>query len=112
MIPLLPLQSPKRVPDTGAAAPAIVMSRKSTSVPENAAVVIVRVVPMVSDWTKCRIVALVPAERVRVPVTVWLAVTLTIFKPADVMPVNDRLLKVFAPLMVTVPALVLVKLTL
>ena len=51
VIPLLPLQSPSRVPDTGAAAPDIVMSRKSTSVPENAAAVIVRVVPRVFDWT-------------------------------------------------------------
>ena len=50
VIPLLPLQSPKRVPLTGAAAPAIVMSRKSMSVSDaTAAQVNVRVVPMVSD---------------------------------------------------------------
>ena len=90
----------------------MVMSRKSTSVPENAAAVIVRVVPIVSERTKCRIVALVPADRVSVPVTVWLAVTDMTFRPADVMPVKDRLLKLFAPLIVTVPALVLVKATL
>ena len=56
--------------------------------------------------------ALVPAERVKVPVTVWLADRLMFFRPAAVMPVNDRLLKLFVPLSVTVPALVLVKLTL
>jgi hypothetical protein len=57
-------------------------------------------------------VALVPAEQVKVPVMVWLAVTLMIFRPAEVMPVKDRLLKLLAPLMVTVPAEVLVKATL
>ena len=112
VIPLLPLQSPKRVPDAGAAAPAMVMSRKSTSVPEKAAQVNVRVVPMVSERTKCRIVASVPADSVKVPVTVWLAVRETTFKPAAVMPVKDRLLKVLVPLMVNVPADVLVKETL
>ena len=71
VIPLFPLQSPILVPETGAAAPAIVMSRKSTSVSDaTAAAVIVRAVPIVSDRTKCRIVALVPADRVKVPVTV------------------------------------------
>jgi len=72
----------------------------------------VRVVPMVSLRQKCRMVALVPAEKVRVPVTVWLAVTEMFFRPAEVMPVKDRLLKLLVPLRVTVPALVLVKLTL
>ena len=43
---------------------------------------------------------------------VWFAVTLMIFRPAEVMPVKDRLLKLLAPLMVTVPAEVLVKATL
>ena len=112
VIPLLPLQSPKRVPDTGAAAPAIIMSRKSTSVADTAAQVSVRVVPMASDRTKCRVVALVPAESVRVPLMVWLAVMDTFFRPAEVRPINDKLLKVFAPLSVTVPADVLVKATL
>ena len=112
VMPLLPLQSPIRVPEAGAAAPAMVMSRKSTSVIDTAAAVMVRVVPMVLLRTKCRLVASVPAEKVSVPVTVWLAVTEMFFRPAEVMPVKDRLLKVFAPLMVTVPALVLVKLTL
>jgi hypothetical protein len=70
VIPLLPLQSPNLVPDAGAAAPAMVMSRKSASVAEKAAQVSVRVVPIVSERTKCRIVALVPAESVSVPLMV------------------------------------------
>ncbi len=112
VIPLLPLQSPKRVPLTGAAAPAMVMSRKSMSVSDaTAAQVNVRVVPMVSDCTNVLIVALVPAESVKVPLMVWLAVRETTFKPAAVMPVKDRLLKVLVPLMVNVPAEVLVKAT-
>ena len=57
-------------------------------------------------------VASVPAEQVKVPVMVWLAVTLMFFRPVEVMPVKDKLLKLLAPLMVTVPALVLVKATL
>jgi len=110
--PLLPLQSPMRVPVAGAAAPAMVTSLKSTSVIDTAAAVMVRVVPMVLLRQKCRMVASVPAEKVSVPVMVWLAVTLMTFKPAEVMPVKDRLLKLLAPLMVTVPAEVLVKVTL
>ncbi len=112
VMPLLPLQSPMRVPEAGAAPPAMVMSRKSTSVIDTAAAVMVRVVPMVLLRQKCRMVALVPAEKVRVPVTVWSAVTEMTFRPAEVMPVKDRLLKLLAPLRVTVPALVLVKATL
>lgn len=103
VIPLLPLQSPKRVPLTGAAAPAMVMSRKSASVPEKAAQVSVRVVPMVSDCKNVLIVALVPAESVSVPVMVWLAVMLTVFTPAEVWPAKVKLLYVFAPFKVTVP---------
>ena len=82
VMPLLPLQSPSRVPLTGAAAPAIVMSRKSASVPANAAQVSVRVVPRVSDRTKVRMVASVPADSVRVPLMVWLAlITLLLTEP-------------------------------
>ena len=90
----------------------MVMSRKSTSVIDTAAAVMVRVVPMVLLRQKCRMVAFVPAEKVSVPVTVWLAVRAMIFRPAEVMPVKDRLLKLLVPLRVTVPALVLVKATL
>ena len=46
------------------------------------------------------------------PVTVWLADREIFFKPAAVMPVKDRLLKLFAPLIETVAPTVLVKLTL
>ncbi len=90
----------------------MVMSRKSASVAETAAQVSVRVVPIVLDCTKCRIVALVPADSVSVPVTVWLADKEITFRPAAVMPVNERLLKLLAPLILTVPDEVLVKLTL
>ena len=72
----------------------------------------VRVVPMVSLRQKCRMVASVPAEKVSVPVTVWLAVTEMFFRPAEVMPVKDRLLKVLTLLSVTRAVLVLVKATL
>jgi len=97
VIPLLPLASPNRVPDTGAAAPAIMMSRKSASVPENAAQVSVRVVPMASVRTKVRMVALVPAESVSVPLMVWFEVTTKSLMPADVRPATVKLRKVFAP---------------
>jgi len=60
--PLLPLQSPRRVPVAGAAAPAMVMSLKSTSVRDTAAQVSVRAVPMESLRTKCLRVASDPAE--------------------------------------------------
>ena len=56
--------------------------------------------------------ALVPAEQVKVPVMVWFAVTLMIFRPAEMMPVKDRLLKVLALRRVAVPSEVLVKDTL
>jgi len=52
VMPLLPLQSPMRVPVAGAAAPAMAMSLKSTSVRLTAAQVSVRVVPMVLERTK------------------------------------------------------------
>ena len=48
-MPLLPLQSPSRVPDAGDAAPAIVISLKSTSVKDTAAQVNVREVPNVLE---------------------------------------------------------------
>ena len=113
VMPLLPLQSPMRVPEAGAAAPAMVMSRKSTSVMLTAAAVMVRVVPMVSLRTKCRMVALVPAEKVRVPVTVWLADKAITFTPELVTPEKDKLLKLFTPLITTLPVLTTdVKLTL
>lgn len=99
VIPLFPLQSPNRVPLTGAAAPAMVMSRKSMSVSEaTAAQVSVRVVPSVFDRTNVRMVALVPAESVRVPLMVELASKMMLVMPAVVLPAKDKLLYVFAPL--------------
>ena len=112
VIPLLPLQSPTRVPDAGAAAPAMVMSRKSTSAMDTAAAVMVRVAPMVSLRTKVRPLALTPAGNVNVPFTVWLALSASCRKLAEPTDPKDRLLKVLAPLMVAVPTLVAVKLTL
>ncbi len=113
VIPLLPLQSPKRGPLTGAAAPAIVMSRKSMSVgAATAAQVSVRAVPMVSDRTNVRIEASVPADSVSVPLMVWLPVHEIVDTPDDVRPVIVRLLKIPPPIKFTVPIEVLVRLKL
>jgi hypothetical protein len=68
VMPEFPLQSPNLVPDAGAAAPAIVMSLKSTSVKDTAAQVKVRTVFSVFDLIKVLQVASVPAETVKVPV--------------------------------------------
>ena len=97
VIPLLPLPSPKRVPDTGAAAPAMVMSRKSASVPEKAAQVSVRVVPISFERTNVRMVASVPAESVRVPLMVWLAEIVITATPTLVRPAMVKLLKTLTP---------------
>lgn len=73
----------------------MVMSRKSMSVRDaTAAQVSVRVVPMVSERTNVRIVALVPAESVRVPLMVWSACVVTLVIPALVRPAKDILLNV------------------
>jgi hypothetical protein len=69
VIPLLPPQSPPRVGEIGAAAPAIVMSRKSQLVADTAAQVRVRVAPIVLERTKPRAIADEPAQ-VKVPLTV------------------------------------------
>jgi len=70
VIPELPLQLPSLVPDAGAAAPAIVMSLKSTSVKDTAPQVRVRVEVSELDLIKVLQVASVPAETVKVPVIV------------------------------------------
>ena len=113
-MPLLPLASPNLVPEIGAAAPAIAMSRKSKSVAlaANALTVRVRCVPMVSDAKNVRYAAAVPAGNVNVPLMVWLALNVTGVTPNVVRPVNVRLLNVFAPLMVKLVAMELVKETL
>ena len=69
MTPELPPQSPARVGDEPAAAPAITMSLKSQSVAERVPTVRVRWEPSVSERKKMRRVAVAPAH-VRVPVTV------------------------------------------
>ena len=68
------------------------------SVADTAAQVSVRVVPMVSERKNVRMVALVPAESVRVPLMVELASRIMLVIPAVVLPAKDRLLNVFAPL--------------
>ena len=114
VIPLFPLQSPNRVPLTGAAAPAIAISLKSMSVRVSTAPqVSVRVVPIPLDVTKVLMVALVPAESVRVPLMVWSADRDIWLMPAEAdRPATVRLLKVPAPLIVAVTIDVPVKLTL
>jgi hypothetical protein len=42
-------------------------------------------------------VALVPAVTVNVPLIVWLALNVAVETPVEVLPVNDKLLKVLAP---------------
>ena len=113
-MPLLPLASPNLVPEIGAAAPAIAMSRKSTSVAPaaNALTVRVRCVPIVSDAKNVRKADAVPAGTVNVPLMVWLALKVTAAIPAVVRPVNVRFVNVFAPVIVIVAAAVLVKETL
>ena len=100
-MPELPLQSPARVGDIGAAAPAIVMSLKSQSVADTAAAVIVLDVPIVSEYTAIRFTALAPAT-VRVPVTVWFADNAKDFNETLV-ELTVRFAKVFAPVMMTSP---------
>jgi hypothetical protein len=113
VIPLLPLQSPKRVPDTGAAAPAMVMSRKSMSVRDaTAAQVSVRVVPRELDCTNVRTVASAPAESVKVPVIVWSAPNDTTLILEVVKAENDKLLNVLTPRIDIVDVVLAVKLTL
>ena len=108
---VLPLQSPKPVPVNGDAAPAAVISLKSQLDKDSAAAVIVLAVPTVSDLIKNLRISLPPLA-VNVPLTVWLAPTVIIFIDDDDADVNDRLLNVFAPVIVRDVALVLAKLTL
>ena len=96
--------------EIGAAAPAIVMSRKSQSSADTAAAVIVRVVPMVFERTKPRAVADEPAQ-VKVPLTVWSSAMDSWLRPVA-LAFSVRSLKVFAPVIERVPTDVLVKETL
>jgi hypothetical protein len=97
-MPLLPLQSPARVGDAPAAAPANVISLKSQSVAEMAAAVIVRVVPIVLDSTKIRLLADAPST-VNVPLTVWFALKTRFFIFALVAE-TVKLLNVFVPVII------------
>lgn len=97
VIPLFPLQSPNRVPDAGAAAPAIVMSWKSASVAVTAAQVSVLVVPVALERTKMRHVESVPAERVKVPLIVWLPANVNVGMAEVDRPALVKLLNVLAP---------------
>ena len=86
------------------------MSRKSQSLAETAAAVIVRVVPLIVERTKPRWVADEPAQ-VKVPLTVWLLPSCSWLIP-DALAASVRLLKVLAPDNARIPAEVLVKETL
>lgn len=88
----------------------MVMSRKSQSLADTAAAVMVRVVPMGLERTKPRWLTDKPAQ-VKVPLTVWLAEIDSWLRPVP-LAVNVRLLKVFTPVMARVPADVPVKETL
>lgn len=107
VIPVFPLQSPKRVPLMGAAAPAMVMSRKSKSAEPaaNVPTVNVRGVPITEEATSVRMVASVPAESVSVPVIVWSAPNEITLMPAAVLPANVKLAKVFAVASVGFPVM-------
>lgn len=100
----LPLQSPSRVPDQGADAPAAVISLKSTSVIETDPAVIVTAVPRVLEFINSLEDAPEPAEQVKAFVTVILVASLIVLNPVlGVIPVNVRLLKVgVVPLMLMV----------
>jgi hypothetical protein len=93
--PELPLQSPRLLPEIGAAEPAIVISRKSTLSPEKALHVSVTAVPTVAERRKDRLASDAPVDIERVPVTVAPkgedTVNVRKLKVADV---NDRFLNV------------------
>ena len=94
-MPLLPLQSPSRVPDNVPCAPAIVMSLKSTS--DNvatAAAVTVICVPVIAEANLMRLTAVLLDPNVRVPLTVILPSELILFIPSDDLEVTEKLLVV------------------
>ena len=102
-MPVLPPQLPARVGDEPAAAPAIVMSRKSQSVADRLLTVNVRGVPMVLERKKMRRTAVAPAT-VNVPVIVWPAEKITVRNP-EAGAVTTMLLNVLASLIIKeVPA--------
>lgn len=92
VMPELPLQSPKLDPVIGAAAPAIVMSLKSTLSPENALHVSVTVVPTVLERMKVRLAGVAPEDTVRVPEIVALPAT-RILRYSETGAAKDKFLK-------------------
>ena len=98
-MPVLPPQLPALVGDDPAAAPAIVMSRKSQSCADKLLTVSVRVVPRMLERKKMRRTAVAPAT-VRVPVMVWLALNIRPLSPALDGALNVSVLNVFAPFIV------------
>ena len=72
VIPLLPLASPSLVPLTGAAAPAMVMSRKSMSVKDAIELTVnVLAVPKTLETTIVRHVEFAPELKFNTPLIVW-----------------------------------------
>jgi len=93
---VLPPQSPARVGALPAAAPAIVMSRKSQSAADKFATVRVRGVPVVFDRRVTRLIALAPAQ-VKVPLTIWLSDMRNCSRPEEAGGTTVRLLNVHDP---------------
>ena len=92
-MPVLPPQLPARVGDDPAAAPAIVMSRKSQSVADKLLTVSVRVVPRVLEYAKIRRTGVAPST-VSVPLIVKLCERISTFRPAAEVAVNVKELNV------------------
>jgi hypothetical protein len=112
-MPVLALQSPRRVPDAGAATPVIVIALKSTSTKNTDEQVNVRADVLELDRTNVRQVASKFPDTLKEPLMVWSAENVTFFKPALPGPVIEKPEKMFDPVIArVVPALVLVKKTL
>ena len=93
--PELPLQSPRLLPEIGAAEPAIVISRKSTLSPEKALHVSVTAVPTVAERRKDRLASDAPVDIESVPVIVTPpGEDTTTSRKLKVVDVNDRFLNV------------------
>ena len=101
-MPLLFPAFPAEAGAIGAAAPVTTMSLKSIPLDPAAKAATAKVlcVPITLEAKKVRHVTSVPAARVRVPLIVWLAENVTAFVPLEVLPVMERLLNVFAPVIV------------
>ena len=99
VIPLLPPQSPSRVPDHGADAPDTAMSLKSTSdSAATLATVNVRVVPGIDDLTTALIAGFAEVPKVSVPVTTVSPLNVTKVSRTAAELEKVRLLNVLDPL--------------